>query len=147
MVVHKEDGEHPAGYSNLLLAAWKLKREAEARDPLPTKTATAGRLNVNHSQTSGNLFPSLKLKGNFTFTAQSATVGNNKAEEDSGVKPEGEGEAEYLAREDVEILSRGLGADQSVWYIICCVNAVKLYQKENQNCFKCGSPDHLVRDF
>ena len=25
MLAHKVDSEHPAGYSNLLLAAWKLK--------------------------------------------------------------------------------------------------------------------------
>ena len=76
------DGEHPAGYSNLLLVAWKLDRWAEARDPLLPTTAAAGRSNITHSQTPGNLFPSQKLKGSHTFTAQSTTVENNKDEED-----------------------------------------------------------------
>ena len=52
----------------------KLERWAEARDPLLPKTTTASRLNVTHSQTLRNLFPSQKLKGNCTFTAPSATV-------------------------------------------------------------------------
>ena len=45
-------------------------------------------LNVIQPQTSGNLFPSRKLKGNHTFTAQSAIVESIGAEEDSSVKPE-----------------------------------------------------------
>ena len=89
MLAHKADGEHPAGYSDLLLAVQKLGRRAEAQDPLLPKTATVGRSNATHSQTSGNLFCSQKLKGNCTFPAQSATIGNNEVEEDSGVKPEG----------------------------------------------------------
>ena len=86
MLAHKVDGEHPTGNSDLLLVAWKLERQAEAKDLLLPKTTTAARSNVTHSQTPGNLFPSQKLKGNHTFTAQSTTVKNNKAEEDSGVK-------------------------------------------------------------
>ena len=38
----KVDGKHPTSYSNLLLAAGKLDRWAEARDPLLPKTTTAG---------------------------------------------------------------------------------------------------------
>ena len=57
MLAHKVDGENPAGYSDLLLAAQKLERRAEARDPLPPKTAETSRLNVTCSQTPGNLFP------------------------------------------------------------------------------------------
>ena len=68
MVAHKVDGEHPVGYSDLLLAAQKLERWEEARDSLLPKTTTTGALNVTHSQTPGNLFPSQKLKGNYTFT-------------------------------------------------------------------------------
>ena len=74
MFAHKVDGEHPTGYPDLLLAAQKLKRQAEARDPLLPKTTTTGASNVTHSQTPGDLFLSQKLKGNLTFTAQSATV-------------------------------------------------------------------------
>ena len=41
----------------------------------------------------------------------------------------------------------GIGrADQPFGYITCFANAVELYQKKNQNCFRCGSPDHLLRD-
>ena len=69
MLAHKVDGKHPASYSDLLLAAWKLERQAEARDPLLPKTTTTGGSNVTQPQTSGNLFPSRKLKGNHTFTA------------------------------------------------------------------------------
>ena len=47
------------------------------------------------------------------------------------MKPEGEGEAEASAGEDVET-SSGVGeADQSVGYVIRFANAVKLYQKKN----------------
>ena len=37
MLAHKVDGKNPAGYSDLLLAMWKLERRAEAMDPLPPK--------------------------------------------------------------------------------------------------------------
>ena len=40
----------------------------------------------------------------------------------------------------------GEGANQSVGYIAHFANAVELYQRENQNCFRHGNPDHLVRD-
>ena len=85
MLAHKVDGEHLAGYSDLLLAAQNLERWAEARDPLLSRTTAADRSNITCSQTLGNLFPSQKLKGNCTFTVQSASVENNEAEEDSGV--------------------------------------------------------------
>ena len=77
MSAHKVDGEHPARYSDLSLAAQKLERQAEARDPLLLKTNPTGGSNVTHSQTSGNLFPSQKLKGSHTFTTQSAMVESN----------------------------------------------------------------------
>ena len=38
------------------------------------------------------------------------------------------------------------GTDQSVGYIVCFANVVELYHRRNQNCFKCGSPDYLVKD-
>ena len=136
----------PTSYSKLFLAAWKLERLAEARDPLLRKTTTAGRLNMTHSQTPGSVFPSWKLKGNCSFTAQSTTVENNKAEEDSGAKAEGEEEADCSARDDVETSGGVGGADQSVWYIVQFANVVVLYQKKNWNCFRFASPDHLVRD-
>ena len=47
MLAHKVDGEHPASYSDLLLAAQKLERWAEARAPLLLKTTTTGRSNVS----------------------------------------------------------------------------------------------------
>ena len=62
MLGHKVSGENPVPYSELLLAAQKLKRWAEARNPLLPKITTAGSSNVIHSQSKGNLFPSRKLK-------------------------------------------------------------------------------------
>ena len=123
--------------------AQKLERWA---DPLLPKTVTSGRLNTTHSQTPGNLFPSQKLKGNHTFTAQSTTVGNNEAEEDSGENQEGEGGAKSSVEEDIETSSRVGGADQSVGHIIHFTNVFNLYEKKNQNCFGYSSPDHLMRD-
>ena len=67
-------------------------------------------------------------------------------EEDSSVKPEGEEEAESSDGEDPETSSGIGGADQPIGYIIHFANAVELYQKKNQNCFRCGSPGHLVKD-
>ena len=77
-------------YSDLLLAAHTLDRWADARDPLLSKTTTTGGSSITHSQSTGNLFPSQKLKGSHSFTAQSATMESNEAEEDSGAKAEEE---------------------------------------------------------
>ena len=46
MLAHKVIGENPVTYSELLLAAWKLERWAEARDPLLPKTPTTGSSNI-----------------------------------------------------------------------------------------------------
>ena len=78
MLAHKIDGKNPGGYSDLLLAARKLERRTEPRDPLPLKTAVTSVSNVTCSQTSGNLFPSHKLKGNLTFTTWAVTIGSNE---------------------------------------------------------------------
>ena len=146
MLAHKVDDKHPARYSNLLLAAWKLERHEEARDPLLPKTIPTGEANVTYSQTLGNLFPSQKLKASCDFTAQSAMVEGNGAAEDSGTKAEEEEEAKSLGGENPVTSSRAVGADQSVGYIVHFANAVKMYQRKNWNCFRCGSPDHLMKD-
>ena len=146
MLAHKVDGKHPTIYFDLLLAAQKLQRWAEARDPLLPKTTTTGGPNVTWPQTSGNLFPSRKLKGNHTFMSGSAIVKSIGTEGDSSVKPEGEEEAESSDGEDPETLSGIDGADQLIGYIIHFANAVKLYQRKNWNYFRCVSPDHLVKD-
>ena len=87
-----------------------------------------------------------KLKGNCTFATQAATVENDKTKEDPGVKQEGEGETEPSVDEDVETLG-GVGEkDQSVEYIVHFAKVVESYQKKNKNCFRCGSPDHLIWD-
>ena len=129
MLAHKVDGEHLTRYSDLLLAAKELARWEEVRDPLLLKITTTGGLNV--IQTSGNLFLSWKLKGSHTFTAQSATVESNKAEEDSCVKEEEEEEAKSSAGEDAETSSGVGGVDQSVGYIVHFANVIKLYQRKN----------------
>ena len=94
----------------------------------------------------GNLFPSCKLKGNHTFTAWAATVGNDLAEEDPGVEQEGEEETEPSADEEVEVLGKVKEADQSIKYIAHFIKVVELYQKKKKNSFMCGSPDHFVQD-
>ena len=67
--------------------------------------------------------------------------------EGSGMKAEEAEEAESSDGEDLETSSGAGGADQSVWYIICFANEVKLYQRKTCNCFGCGSPDHHATDF
>ena len=139
ILAHKVDGEHPASYSNLDLAAQKLERWVLARDALLLKISRAGGLTITQPQTLGNLFPSRKLKGNHTFMAQSAIVESIGAEEDSSVKPEGEEEAESSDGEDPETLIGIGGADQPVGYIVRFANVVKLYQEINWNCLGCSS--------
>ena len=41
-LAHKVHGKHPTSYSNLLLAAQKLDRWAQAGDPLLPKTTMTG---------------------------------------------------------------------------------------------------------
>ena len=82
MLAHKANGEHPASYYNLLLVTQKLKRQAKARDPLLPKVAATNGSTMTCSQMPRNLFPSCKLKGTFSFAVHTATVGNDKAEED-----------------------------------------------------------------
>ena len=65
---------------------------------------------------------------------------------DSSVKPEGEEDTESSEGENQETLSDIGGADHLISCIICFANVIKVYQKENQNCFRCGSPDHLGKD-
>ena len=89
------------------------------------------------------MFPSKKLKGSHTFTTQSATVESNGVAQDLGMKAE---KTESSDEEDPENLSGIGGTDQSVGYIICFANVVELYQRKNWNGFRCGSPDHLVKD-
>ena len=48
MLAHKVNGENPVTYSKLFLAAQKLERWVEARDPLHPKAPTTGSLNVTH---------------------------------------------------------------------------------------------------
>ena len=103
MLAHKADGENPVTYSKLLLAAWKMERQAEARDPLLPKTTTTRGLNVTHSHSQGNLFPSKKLKGSSTFTAQSAVVKDCETEGDSGPKSDWEKEAKSSAEVDCQV--------------------------------------------
>ena len=133
MLGHKVDGEHPTWYSDLILAAQKLERWAETRDPLLLKATPMGGLNVTHSQTSENLVPSHKLKGSHTFTARSATVENNGVAEDSGMKAE---EVKSSDGEDPETLAGIKGADQSLGYIVCFANAAKLSQKKKLKLFQ-----------
>ena len=103
-------------------------------------------LNITHSHSQGNLFPSRKLKGSHTFTTQSTVVEDLETEEGSGPKLNGEKETESSTEEDVGMLGEVGNVDPSLGYIVWFTNAVELYQKKNCNCFGCGSLDHLVKD-
>ena len=146
MLANKVDSKNPAGYSDLLLATWKLKRRAKPRDPLPTKTAVTSGSNTIHSQTPGNLFPSHKLKGNCTFTTWAVTIESVKGKADSSTKQKEEGEMEPSADEEFKVLGRAEETDQPMEYIIHFTKAVDLYLQKNRSCFSCGSPNHLMRD-
>ena len=135
MLAHNVEGEHPASYSDLLLATQELERWAEARDPLPQKMAATSGLNMMHFQ----------MPGNCTFATQATTIGNEEVEEDSSVKQEG-GEKEPSADEEVKTSGRIGEMVQSVEYIIQFAKVVELYQKKNRNCHRCGSPNHIVWD-
>ena len=132
MLAHKVDGENPVTYSEMLLAAQKLERWAEARDPLLLKTTTTGGLNLTCSHSQSNLFLSRKLKGSLTFKAQSAAVEDHETEEDLGSKPDGEKEAESSVEEDMGMSGKVGGTDQLLGYIIWFTNAVELTRKEPQ---------------
>ena len=140
MLAHKVNGENPVTYFELFLAAQKLERWMEARDPLLPKSTSTGSSNVTCSHSQGNLFPSRKLKGSCTFTAQSTVVEDHETEEDSGQKPDWEKEAMSSAEEDVGM--SGEVGDVGPQF----TNAVDLHQKKNHNCSGCGSPDHLMTD-
>ena len=146
MLAHKEDGEHPASNSDLLLTAQKLQRQAEGRDPPPPKMAATKGSDMTHSQMPGNSFTLCNLKGNHTFATEAVTIRNDMTEEDPGVKLEGEGETEPSANKDVEASGRVGETDKFVKYIINFTKGVEFYQKKNKNCFGCGSPDHLIQD-
>ena len=118
----------------------------KSQRPLVLKTTTNGSSNITHSHSHGNLFPSRKLKGNHTFTTQSAAVEDCETEVDSSPKPNGEKEAESPAEEDAGTTGEVGNVDTSLGYITLFANVVKLYQKRNHDCFGSGSPDHLVKD-
>ena len=57
-----------------------------------------------------------------------------------------EGETEPLADKEVEALGRVEEPDQPMECIICFTKVVRLYQQKNRSCFRCGSPNHCMRD-
>ena len=118
MLTHKVHGENWAGSSDLLQATWKLERRTEARGPLPPETAVTSGSNAIHSQTPGNLFPSLKLKSNHTFTAHAVTIGSVEGKTDTGSKQEEEGETDPSADKEVKALGRAEDTDQPMEYIV-----------------------------
>ena len=86
------------------------------------------------------------MKGNHTLTAQSTAVEDHETQEDSGPKPNEEKEAESPNEEDMGMTGEVSDVDPLLGYIVWFANVVELYQKKNCNCFRCGSPDHLVKD-
>ena len=117
-----------------------------SQQPPALKTTTAGSSNIVCSHSQGNLFPSRKFKGSCTFTVQSTVVEDHEAEEDSGPRPDREREVGSSAGEDAGMLGKVGYIDPSLGYIMQFANVVDLYKKKNCNCFRCGSPDHLVKD-
>ena len=63
MLAHKVDGENPVTYSEFLLAAWKLERWAEARDPVPPETNNIKGSNITHSHSQGKSISILEIEG------------------------------------------------------------------------------------
>ena len=72
---------------------------------------------------------------------------SNGVTEDLGTKAEGVEDGKSSEEENPETLSGFGEAHQSVGYIIWFANAIELYQKKNQNCLGCGSPDQIVKDY
>ena len=66
--------------------------------------------------------------------------------EDLGTKAADAEEVESSHGENPETTSGVGGVDQLVGHIIHFANAVEQCKRKNQNCFRCGCPDHLVRD-
>ena len=131
MLAHNIDGEHPTRYSDMLLVAPEVGKMGRSQRSSTAEEHHNWRIKHNTFSDTREFFPSQKLKGSHTFTTQSNTVESNEAEEDLGVKPEEEEEAEFSAGEDAEALSGVGGADQLVGYIVCFANVVKLYQRKN----------------
>ena len=71
---------------------------------------------------------------------------HNRVTEDLGTKAGEAEDAESYEEENPETSSGFARADHLVGYTIHFANAVELFQKKSQNCFGCGSPDHLVKD-
>ena len=72
-------------------------------------------------------------------------MGSNEAGEHKDAKLDQEEEVGSFV-EDPETFSDLCGANQPISYIVHYANAMELYQKKTQNCFGCGSPNHLIRD-
>ena len=95
-----------------------------------------------HSQRTENLFPSYKLKGNCTFAAQAAIIGNDEAGKDPGAKPEGGGET-VISSQGGRSLKQSRRKNQSIEYIICFTTVVELFQKKNRNFIVALHPFYL----
>ena len=67
-------------------------------------------------------------------------------EEDSGPKLDEKEETESPAEEDAGTTGEISDVNPSLGYIAWFANAVELYVKKNCNCFRCGSPNHLMTD-
>ena len=74
------------------------------------------------------------------------TIGNAKAEAESSLKWEGEGEKEPLADKEVKASGRAVVIDQPVEYNVCFAKAVELCQQKNRSCFRWGSPNHFMQE-
>ena len=71
---------------------------------------------------------------------------NQEIEGYSGPIPDEEKEADSPAEEDVGMTGEVSDVDPLLGNIVRFAIAVELYQKKNCNLFRCGSPDHLVKE-
>ena len=117
----------------------------EAQDPLLLKTTTAGSSNVTVLTHKEIYFhPGSWIVA--TLSQPNPQVEDCETEEDSGPKPDGEKETESSAEEDMGMLGEVGNVYPSLGYIAWFANMIELHQKKNCNCFRYGSPDHLVKD-
>ena len=102
MLAQKVDGEHPASYSNLLLAAQKLEGWAEVRDLLPPKTLWLMDQTWCIVRCQGIVLLLCKLKGNCIFCHSICDCWKWHSRRVSRCGTRGEGEPEPSADGDID---------------------------------------------
>ena len=145
MLANKVDSENFAWYSNLCLAAWKLERWLEARDPLLLKNHPNQGIKHNSFSDISELVTLLEVEGQ-SYLHHLISYGG-KLWNCRRVRHKGRG-----GRRCWDFRWRGprnlkwdWWSRSAIGYIIHFVNVVEVYLRKNQNWFACSSPDHLVK--